>query len=71
MIDSIDTSGVGSGGTRNIGGNTLQVQDLEKEIGLLHNKETGLVFSSCYVANDAALQTLPKILGDKMVFLSD
>ncbi len=62
--------GVGSGGTRNIGGNNYEVVNLEKELAQLHNKEAGLVFTSGYVSNDATLSTLVKIFPD-IVFFSD
>lgn len=71
MHDAIDVSGAGSGGTRNIGGNTHYIESLEKEIADLHGKERGLVCSSCYVANETALSTLPQILGSDMVYFSD
>ena len=71
MHEAIENSGAGSGGTRNIGGNTKYIEELEEEISLLHNKESGLVFSSCYAANEAALSTFPKVLGKDMVYFSD
>lgn len=71
MHDALENSGAGSGGTRNIGGNTRYIESLEQEIAELHRKERGLVCSSCYVANETALSTLPQILGKNMVYFSD
>ena len=67
---SLIENGVGSGGTRNIGGNNYAIVDLEAELADLHNKDSALVFTSGYVSNDAALTTLAKILPD-LVYLSD
>ena len=63
-------NGVGSGGTRNIGGNNYAIVELEKELADLHNKDSALVFTSGYVSNDATLSTLAKILPD-LVYISD
>lgn len=63
-------NGVGSGGTRNIGGNNYAIVDLENELADLHSKDSALVFTSGYVSNDATLTTLAKILPD-LVYLSD
>lgn len=71
MHKAIDTSGAGSGGTRNIGGNTCYIENLEQEIAELHNKDKALVCSSWYVANEAALATLPSILGEDTIYFSD
>ncbi|KAI0650095.1 5-aminolevulinic acid synthase [Trametes meyenii] len=58
MHRTLDTYGHGAGGTRNIAGNTGMHLALEEEIASLHRKPAALVFSSCYVANDATLATL-------------
>lgn len=68
--DAIEKSGIGSGGTRNIGGTNSHIVELEKTISALHNKEQGLVFTSGYIANDATLVALSKIMPE-IVFFSD
>lgn len=70
MHRTLDIYGAGAGGTRNISGHNQHAIDLESTIAKLHAQEAALVFSSCYVANDATLATL----GSKLpgcVILSD
>lgn len=70
MHETLDNYGAGAGGTRNISGHNQHAVALEDSLAKLHAKEAALVFSSCYVANDATLATL----GSKMpncVILSD
>jgi len=68
--EALDRYGAGAGGTRNISGHNQHALALEKTLADLHSKEAALVFSSCYVANDATLATLGSKLPD-CVILSD
>ncbi|KAL2426447.1 5-aminolevulinate synthase, mitochondrial [Exophiala dermatitidis] len=70
MHETLDMYGAGAGGTRNISGHNKHAVALEQTLADLHGKEGALVFSSCYVANDATLATLGSKLPD-CVILSD
>ncbi|KAJ3184356.1 mitochondrial 5-aminolevulinate synthase [Gaertneriomyces sp. JEL0708] len=68
MKATLDKYGAGAGGTRNIAGNAQLHLSLEKELASLHNKESALVFSSCFVANDATLSTLASKMPGCVIF---
>jgi 5-aminolevulinate synthase len=70
MVDTARRMGAGAGGTRNISGNSHAIVELEAELADLHHKEAALVFSSGYVANEAAISTIARLLPG-CVILSD
>ncbi|MFN8526935.1 MAG: 5-aminolevulinate synthase [Chloroflexota bacterium] len=68
MEAALHDVGAGSGGTRNIGGNTRYHLELEAELADLHGKEAALLFTSGYISNEATLATLARLLPGCVIF---
>ena len=70
MKTALESAGAGSGGTRNISGTTHYHVALELELARLHQKQSALIHTSAFVANEWTLIALSKIIPD-LEFVSD
>lgn len=68
QVDSVRLHGAGSGGSRNIAGNSVAHVELEERLAAWHAKERALLFSSGYVANFETLSTLISSIDGLVVF---
>jgi 5-aminolevulinate synthase len=69
ITNCIKSHGSGSGGSRNIAGNSHHHIELEKRIAKLHKQEKACLFTSAYIANEAVFSLLGKVKDS--VFFSD
>lgn len=64
----INNYGIGAGGTRNISGTSPAHILLENKVSNLHKKNSGLIFSSGFLANFSAMESFSKIYPNADIF---